>query len=78
MHDVLLEAAKQAPQLAVLAWVVWRFLSVITTITARHEVVAERFADITERAAYVIGENTATLQRLNGGGGGSDHAERYG
>lgn len=66
MNEVLLEAVKQAPQLAVLAWVVWRFLHVISAITNRHEEATARFAEIADRSAYVIGQNTEILRRING------------
>jgi hypothetical protein len=67
MEEILLEAAKQVPNLVVLALIVWRFLRTIAEQGSRFEAAATRFAEVAERSAEVIGANTETLRRLNGG-----------
>lgn len=63
---VWLEAAKQVPNLVVLAVIVWQFLRALGTQTRNHREVAEQFAEVASRSAEVIGANTEALRRLNG------------
>jgi hypothetical protein len=68
VNDVLLEAAKQVPNLAVLAVIVWRFLRTIAEQSRRFEAAAVRFAEVAERSAEQIGANTEILRSLSNGG----------
>ena len=69
IESVLLEAAKQVPNLVVLALIVWRFLRALTAQDKTFEAAALRFAEVAERSAEVIGANTEALRRLNGAAG---------
>lgn len=57
MDSVWLEAAKQAPALVVLGWVVWRFLTFIKSIT-------DQFLERIRKSDEIIAQNTETQGRV--------------
>ena len=61
MDNILLEAAKQAPALVVLGWIVWKFLGFISTQAAN---VSETMEKLNERSSKAIDKNTEVHSKV--------------